>query len=197
MEGVVSYFPSRQPTNDDIAHCTLLEMTSDAARDPRSQHFRQTETQLGEPGNSTVFMVSTTTQLSGTGTREKLHKVMSSMTPTEILAVASADNGQLAERLEGMVNVSGGNVRGGGICMIGSEHELYTVATSLPDSVITKESWRSNADWDWKLRSARWGHNASRSPEVRSSGGGGSRHDSRQSDIQGCRGSSTQTRCFL
>jgi hypothetical protein len=100
-------------------------MTSDAAWDPRSQHFRQTETQLRERGNSNVFMVSTTTQLSGTGTRGKLHKVMSSMTPREILAVASADNGLLAERLKEMVNVSGGDLRRDGICM--------------PDSIITKE----------------------------------------------------------
>ncbi len=140
MEGVVSYFPSRQPTNNEIANCSRLETTSDAAWDPRSQHFRQTETQLRERGNSNVFMVSTTTQLSGTGTQGILHEVMSSMTPREILAVASADNGLLAEQIEEMVNVSGGDLRGDGISMIGSEHEqLYVVTTSLPDSVITKE----------------------------------------------------------
>jgi hypothetical protein len=84
-------------------------------------------------------MVSTTTQLSETGTRGNLHEVMSSMTPREILAVASADDGLPAERLEEMVNVSGSDLRGDGICMIGSEHELYALATSSPDSVITKE----------------------------------------------------------
>ena len=46
MEGVVSYLPSRRPTNDEIADCTRLEMTSDAAWDPRSQHLRQTKTQF-------------------------------------------------------------------------------------------------------------------------------------------------------
>ncbi len=72
--------------------------------------------------------------------RKNLHEVMSSITPREILAVASADDGLLAERLEEMVNVSGGDLRGDGMCMIDSEHELYAVATSLPDSVITKET---------------------------------------------------------
>jgi hypothetical protein len=117
--------------NYEIANCTRLEMTSDAAWDPRSQYFHQTETQLRERGDSTVFMVSTVTQLSWTGTRGNLHEVMRSMTPREILAVASTDDGLLAERLEEMVNVSGGDLRGDGICMIGSEHELYAVATSL------------------------------------------------------------------
>ena len=139
MEGVVSYFTSRRPTDDEIATCARLEMTSAAAWDPRSPHFRQTETQLRERGDSSISMVSTTMQLSGTGTRGNLHEVMSLMTPREILAVASAEDGLLAERLEEMVNVSGGDLRGDGICMIGSEHELYAVATSLPDSVITKE----------------------------------------------------------
>ncbi len=136
---MVSYFTSRRPTDDEIATCTRLEMTSAAAWDPRSPHFRQTETQLREHGDSTISMVSTTMQLSGTGTRGNLHEVMSLMMPREILAVASAEDGLLAERLEEMVNVSGGDLRGDGICMIGSEHELYAMATSLPDSVITKE----------------------------------------------------------
>ncbi|KAI2498496.1 Reverse transcriptase (RNA-dependent DNA polymerase) [Fragilaria crotonensis] len=139
MEGVVSYFTSRRPTDDEIANCTRLEMTSDAAWDPRSPHFRQAETQLRERSDFNVSMVSTTMQLSGTGTRGNLHEVMRLMTPREILAVASADDGLLAERLEEMVQVSGGDLRGDGICMIGSEHELYAVATSSPDSVITKE----------------------------------------------------------
>jgi hypothetical protein len=56
-----------------------------------------------------------------------------------MLAVASAEDGRVAERLEEMVNTSGGNQRGDGICMIGLEHELYRVATLLQDSVISKE----------------------------------------------------------
>ena len=201
MEGVVSYFPSRGPTNDEIANCTRLEMTSDAAWDPRSQHFRQTETQLCERGvDSNVFMVSTLTQLSGTGMREILNEVMSSMTPMEILAVASADDGLLAKRLEEMVNVSGGDLRGDGICMIGLEHELCAVVTSLPHPVTTKE-----------ILAKRWGlglETTKRTMEVTTQVGtrlesmfiwwcGGSRHNSRRSDIQGCRGSSTQTQFFL
>jgi hypothetical protein len=85
------------------------------------------------------MVVSITMQLSGTGTRRNLHELMSLMTPREILAVASTDDGLLAEQLEEMVNVSGGDLRGDGICMIGSEHELYAVATSSADSLITKE----------------------------------------------------------
>jgi hypothetical protein len=38
-----------------------------------------------------------------------------------------------------MVQISGRDLRGDGICMIGSEYELYVVATSLPDLVIAKE----------------------------------------------------------
>jgi hypothetical protein len=45
----------------------------------------------------------------------------------------------LAEGLKEIVNVSCGDLRGDGICMIGSVHELYAVATSSPDSVITEE----------------------------------------------------------
>jgi hypothetical protein len=85
--------------------------------------FGQTETRLRERGDSKVSMVSTTMQLSGTGTRGNLHEVMSLMTPREILAVASAEDSLLAERLEERVNVSGGDLRGDGICMIGTEHE--------------------------------------------------------------------------
>jgi hypothetical protein len=77
MEGVVSYFTSRRPTDDEIANCTRLEMTSEAVWDPRSPHFGQTETQLRERGDSKVSMVSTTMQLSGTGMRGNLHEVMS------------------------------------------------------------------------------------------------------------------------
>jgi hypothetical protein len=84
-------------------------------------------------------MVSTLTQLLGTGMRGIPNEVMSLMTPMDILAVASADDGLLAKRLEEMVNVSGGDLRGYGICMIGLEHELCAVVTSLPDSVTTKE----------------------------------------------------------
>ncbi len=65
--------------------------------------------------------------------------MMSSMTPREILTVASAEDSLLAERLKERVNVSGGDLRGDGICMIGSELELHVVATLSPDSVITKE----------------------------------------------------------
>ena len=90
---MVLYYPSRKSTNDEIANRTRLEMTSDAAWDPtRSQHFRQTESQLCEQSDSNVFMVSATAQLSGTGTRENLHIVMSPMTPREILTVPSADD---------------------------------------------------------------------------------------------------------
>ncbi len=136
---MVLYFTSRRPTDDEIANCTLLEMTSEAAWDPRSPHFGQTETQLRERGDSKVSMVSTTMQLSGTGTRGNLHEVKSLTTPREILAVASAEDGLLAERLEERVNVSGGDLRGDGICMTCLQHELYSVETSSPDSVITKE----------------------------------------------------------
>jgi hypothetical protein len=153
MEGVVSYFTSRRPTDDEIANCTRLEMTSEAAWDPKSPHFNQTEKQLREQGDYKASMVSTTMQLSRTGTRGNLHKVMSLMTPREILAVASAEDGLVAERLEERVNVSGGDLRGDGICMIGSEHELYLVATSSSDSVITKEVLAKR--WGLGLETAR------------------------------------------
>ena len=139
MEGVVSYFTSRKPTDEEVVRCTRLTMTSDASWDPRSTHFGQTETQLRLHDDFQISMADTTMQLSGTGTRGNLHEVMSSMTPRSILAIASADDGLLAERLEEMVNVSGGDVRGDGICMIGTEHELHAVATTSPESIITKE----------------------------------------------------------
>ena len=129
-------------------------MTSEAAWDPRSPHFHQTETQIRERNNSEVYKVSTTMQLSGTGTRGNLHDVMSLMTPREILAFSSADDGLLGERLEEMVNVLGGDLRGDEICMIASEHELYAVvATTTPDSVITKEVLARH--WGLGLETAR------------------------------------------
>ncbi len=69
-------------------------------------------------------MISTRTQLLGTGPQENLHEVLCSMTPREMLTVASAEDGRVAEWLEEMVNTSGGNLRGDGICMIGLDHKL-------------------------------------------------------------------------
>jgi hypothetical protein len=45
----------------------------------------------------------------------------------------------LAEQLEERVNVSSGDLRQDGICMIGWEHELYAVANLSPNSVSTKK----------------------------------------------------------
>ncbi len=92
------------------------------------------------------------------------------MIPREILAVASAEDGLLAERLEEWVNVSGGDLRGDGICMISSEHELYAVATSLPDSVITKEALAKMGIGIGDCEADAGGDNASGNPQVCSSG---------------------------
>lgn len=65
MEGVVSYFTTRKPTDDELARCARLQMTSDMSWDPRSTHFGQTEQQLRQQPDHEVSMITTTMQLFG------------------------------------------------------------------------------------------------------------------------------------
>ena len=46
LHGIISYFNSRPPTNDELEHCTRLDVTSDIPWDPYSSDFLHRESRI-------------------------------------------------------------------------------------------------------------------------------------------------------
>ena len=138
VDGVISYLPTRKPTQEELDTCTRIELTGDATWDPYSPDFAAREEELADVPTKTVSAFSTSDEA----------RIDNAQRVLEALSVSpeSWDTPDIPERLVSCVNVPSDDFEGDGLSGYGDAKvfpDEYRQAASMASgergSVLTKE----------------------------------------------------------
>jgi hypothetical protein len=105
MSGVISFLPTRRPTDKELETCVSYDLTSDVPWEPYSPYFREREQRTAAEAASRAATSADSTDAASTG------EAQSSYVASSHMDVDLFDDGHLLERLIDSVRLTDDNTQ--------------------------------------------------------------------------------------